>query len=248
MVYQTEREKKNRKIRWIVFLSILLFAVLTGFFCVTVCTVGEVEIEGNELYDDESIREWVQNDRYSWNTLYVYFKYRFKKTEAMPFIDTMTVDMKSPRKLSVLVYEKGPIGYLTDENTGQFIYFDKDGFVIEISTKQIEGVPQISGLPCENAVVYEKLDLSEKTLRTLLTLTQNLGKYNLHADGIVYDGSGNMSVVFGPITVKLGSEDNLTEKLVRLEKILPQIDGMAGTLHLETWTEDTTDVTFERMQ
>ena len=58
----------------------LVFFALTGFFCVTVCTVTDVEIEGNELYDDESIREWVQNDRYSWNTLYVYFKYRFKKS------------------------------------------------------------------------------------------------------------------------------------------------------------------------
>ena len=247
MAYLTEREKKNKKIRWIVFLSILLFAVLTGFFCVTVCTVSDVEIEGNELYDDESIRQWVQNDRFSWNTLYVYFKYRFKKSEPVPFIDTMTVDLKGPRKLSVLVYEKGPIGYLTDETTGQNIYFDKDGFVIEVSPRQIEGVPHVSGIPCENAAVYEKLDLSEKTLRTLLTLTQNLEKYHLHADGITYDESGTMTVTFGPIKVNLGSEDNLTEKLVRLEKILPQIEGMSGTLHLETWTEDTTDVTFERM-
>ncbi len=247
MAYQTELEKKNKKIRWIVFLSILLFAALTGFFCVTVCTVADVEIEGNELYDDESIREWVQNDRYSWNTLYVYFKYRFKKAEQVPFIDTMTVDLKSPRRLSVLVYEKGPIGYLVDETTGQNIYFDKDGFVIEISSKQIEGVPRISGLPCENIAVYEKLDLSERTLRTLLTLTQNLEKYHLHADSIQYDGSGNITLAFGPIQVNLGKEDNLTEKLVRLEKILPQIEGMTGILHLETWTENTTDVTFERI-
>ncbi len=247
MAYQTEREKKNKRIRWIVFLSILLFFALTGFFVVTVCKVSEVDIEGNELYDDESIRQWVQNDRYSWNTLYVYFKYRFKKTEAVPFIDTMTVDLKGPRKLAVLVYEKGPIGYLTDEASGQNIYFDKDGFVIEISPRQIEGVPQISGLPVENAVVYEKLDLSDKTLRNLLALTQNLEKYQLNADGIQYDANGNMSVTFGPILVNLGSEANLTEKLVRLEKSLPQIQGMTGTLHLETWTEDTTDVTFERM-
>lgn len=247
MAYQTELEKKHTKIRWIVFLSILLFFALTGFFCVTVCTVRDVEIEGNELYDDESIREWVQNDRYSWNTLYVYFKYRFKKAEQVPFIDTMTVDLKSPGKLSVLVYEKGPIGYLFDETTGQNIYFDKDGFVIEISTKEIEGVPQISGLSFDHVAVYEKLDLSERTLRTLLALTQNLEKYQLHPERIQYDGTGNMTLSFGPILVNLGKEDNLTEKLVRLVKILPQIEGMSGTLHLETWTENTTDVTFERM-
>lgn len=246
MAYLTEREKKTRKIGAIVFLSILLTFAVTAFLVIKLCRVEEVVVTGNEMYDDESIRQWVLNDKYSWSTPYVYLKYRFFETEPVPFIDTMDVELTGPKSLAVTVYEKGLIGYIVDDATGQNVYFDKDGFVIEISQNQIEGVPQITGLSPGNAVVYEKLDLTEKTLRTLLTLTQNLEKYGLSADSIHYDGTGNMLVTFGPVAVNLGGEENLTEKLMRLPKILPQIEGMSGVLHLETWSEDTTDVTFER--
>ncbi len=176
MAYLTEREKKKRKTGWIIGLSIALTLALLGFFCVFVCKTEFVEIEGNELYDDESIRQWVLNDKYSWNTIYVYLKYRFFDTEPVPFIDTMEVEFQGPKTLLVTVYEKGLIGYTTDEATGQNVFFDKDGFVIEISQNQVEGLPRITGISAENAVVFEKLPVSEKTLRTLLALTQNLEK------------------------------------------------------------------------
>lgn len=247
MAYLTEREKKGRKIGWIVVLSILLFFVVAAFVGIRYCRIETVAVEGNEMYDDESIRQWVCNDRYSWSTLYVYFKYRFLDTAPVPFIDTMDVELTGPKSLSVTVYEKGLIGYLSDEATGQNVYFDKDGFVIEISQEQIAGIPRITGLAMGTPVVYEKLDLTDKTLRTLLTLTQNLEKYELSADSIDYDSAGNLTVTLGTVQANLGSEENLTEKILRLQRILPNLTGMSGILHLENWSEDTTDVTFERL-
>ena len=44
--------------------------------------------------------------------------------------------------------------------------------------------------------------------------------------------------------MKLGDTEELTEKVVRLEKIMPNLEGLSGTLHMEDWTEDTTDITF----
>lgn len=246
MAYLTEREKKRRKIGWIVFLSILLFLAVGSFVAIRVCRVEEVTVTGNEMYDDESIRQWVLNDKYSWSTLYVYLKYRFLDTEPVPFIDTMDVAITGMKSLAVQVYEKGLIGYIKDDTSGQNIYFDKDGFVIEISQEEIPGVSQITGLSVKDPVMYEKLDLTDRTLRTLLSLTQNLQKYALTADSIDYDGTGSISVRFGEIVVILGDESSLTEKVLRLQKILPQIMGQTGVLHLENWSEDTTDVTFER--
>ena len=49
------------------------------------------------------IRDRVLNDDYSWNTLYVYFEYRFFDTQEVPFIDTMEVSVKSPHTLHVEV-------------------------------------------------------------------------------------------------------------------------------------------------
>ena len=125
----------------------------------------------------------------------------------------MEVSVKSPHTLHVEVYEKGLLGYLYMDSLGQNVYFDKDGFVVEMSTDVIEGVPQITGLTCGDAVLYEKLDVSGKdTLKDLLAVTQTLKKYNLVPDTINYDDQGNVTLQYGTITVNLGQATSLTEK------------------------------------
>ena len=37
-----------------------------------------------------------------------------------------------------------------------------------------------------------------------------------------------------------------SETVLRLSYILPQLEGMSGTLHLESWTENTTDISFKK--
>ena len=205
MIREERRKKRRRKHILVGFLITLLILALATLIVIKVFTVKNVEVEGNKLYSDEQIKEWVLNDDYSWNTLYVYFKYRFFDTQEVPFIDTMEVTVKSPHTLHVEVYEKGLLGYLYMDSLGQNVYFDKDGFVVEMSTDVIEGVPQITGLACGDAVLYEKLDVSGKdTLKDLLAVTQTLKKYNLVPDTINYDDQGNVTLQYGTITVNLG--------------------------------------------
>ncbi len=210
---------------------------LAALIVIKVFTVKNVEVEGNKLYSDEQIKEWVLNDDYSWNTLYVYFKYRFFDTQEVPFIDTMEVSVKSPHTLHVEVYEKGLLGYLYMDSLGQNVYFDKDGFVVEMSTDVIEGVPQITGLTCGDAVLYEKLDVRKRYPKGFAGSNPDLKKkYNLVPDTINYDDQGNVTLQYGTITVNLGQATSLTEKVVRMEKIMPNLEGLTGILHLEDWT------------
>ena len=57
--------------------------------------------------------------------------------------------------------------------------------------------------------------------------------------------SGSMTVYSGKITILVGNADNLAQKIMRLQYILPQLDGKKGTLHLENWTSETTDIIFD---
>ena len=38
----------------------------------------------------------------------------------------------------------------------------------------------------------------------------------------------------------------LTKKIERLSAIMPAIDKMSGTLHLESWTEESTNIVFDK--
>lgn len=249
MIKEERRRKKRRKIGLYILLILILLIAADVFIVMNVFTVENVVVEGNELYSSTQIENMVLNDEYSWNSLYVDLKYRFVDIGEVPFVDTMEVSLDNPHTVHIKVYEKGMLGYLYINSIGQNAYFDKDGFVVETSTEVIDGVPKITGISCEEVVLYEKLQLENSDiLRDLLNLTQTLKKYNLLPDEIQYDSNMEPVLYYGTIQVKIGSEDNLSQKVVRLSIILPQLDGLSGTLHLETWTPETTDIIWDRAE
>ena len=249
MIKEERRRKKRRKIGLYILLILILLIAAGVFIVMNVFTVENVVVEGNELYSSTQIENMVLNDEYSWNSLYVDLKYRFVDIGEVPFVDTMEVSLDNPHTVHIKVYEKGMLGYLYINSIGQNAYFDKDGFVVETSTEVIDGVPKITGISCEEVVLYEKLQLENSDiLRDLLNLTQTLKKYNLLPDEIQYDSNMEPVLYYGTIQVKIGSEDNLSQKVVRLSILLPQLDGLSGTLHLETWTPETTDIIWDRAE
>lgn len=185
------RGKRKQKKRWktigLTILMILLFLAIAALIVINLFTVKKVKVTGNEHYSDEAMKDWLLDDEYSWNSLYVYFKYKFVEPREMPFVDSMEVFLKSPQTLEIKVYEKALLGRVYIDALGQNAYFDKDGFVVEMSSEVIEGVPVISGLDVEQIVLYEKLPIKGKDiLKNLLSLTQMLKKYEQVPENVRY--------------------------------------------------------------
>lgn len=246
MIKEKRRKAKKRKKIVTAFLIILLLLAVAAIVVVKVFCVEKVEVEGNELYDEKVIEKAVLNDKYSWNSLYVFLKFRFVDTKEIPFIDTMEITLKNPQTLHVKVYEKGMMGYLYISSIDENAYFDKDGFVVETSSKVIEKTPQIIGIDCDKVVLYEKLPIGNAKLREILTLTQSLKRNSLIPDSITYGVENEPVLSYGKIKVEMGSLELLTQKVERLAKIKPKLEGMEGTLHLENWTEETTNIVFDQ--
>ena len=240
-----EKRRTRRKARFIVFLLLLLFLSGAALAAMWLFTTDNVIVVGNELYSDDQVREVVLSDRYSWSSLYVYLKFRFHRNEeVVPFVDSMEVSLKSPDTLEVTVYEKGLMGYIRRDTDGRYVYFDKDGFVIEISEEPTDTVPEITGVNAYGADVFDKLEIPEKQLRTLLTVNQGLSKYGLSCETVELTENSEIHLIFGGLTVDLGADRLLTEKITRLSEILPDLTARTGYLDLSTWTEETTDIVF----
>ncbi len=247
---QIRERKQKKKSRWkIALLSSLLVILLftaTAILLVKVFVVKNVKVEGNVLYEDELIVNTVLNDEYSWSSIYVLLKYTFMDTEPIPFIDEMEISMANPQTLNIKVYEKGIMGYLYIPSNEQKAFFDKDGFVVEIHTGNIPDIPCIMGLECNEIVLYEKLPIEESLLKKMLSLTQTLKREKLIPDTITYGVKNEPVVSYDKVKVLFGGMSNLTQKVERMKKILPELNGMAGTLHLENWTEENTNIVFEK--
>ena len=250
MIKEERRRRKRRKLQLYIFLTVALLLALVAFIVVEVFTVEQVEVEGNEWCPASQIEEMVLNDEYSWNSLYVVLKYRFTEIGEVPFVEEMEISLDDPHTVRIKVYEKGILGYLYLPVLGQNAYFDKDGFVVETSGNIIPGVPRVTGIRCDEVVLYEKLPLEDESiLRLLLNLTQTLKKYELEPDEIAFDEKEGAIVYYDSIRVIVGNEENLSQKIIKLAAVLQKLEELelsSGTLHLENWTEESTDIVFDK--
>lgn len=248
MVKKSKKKTSKWKLILLAILSAILAVAIGALLMVKVFVVKNVKVEGNELYDENLIKTTVLNDEYSWNSLYVFLKYTFMDTSQLPFIDTMEITMEDPQTLKIKVYEKGMLGYLYIPAIEQNAYFDKDGIVVETSQRVIENVPRIDGLECSAVVLYEKLPIDNKLLKQLLTLTQRLKGAGLEPDAIQYGVKNAPILKYENVFVNMGSMKYLTQKVERIKKQLPKLEGMTGTLHLENWDGKTTNIVFEKAE
>jgi cell division protein FtsQ len=129
---------------------------------------------------------------------------------------------------------------------GKNVYFDKDGIVVESSEAVMDGVPMISGLSFQQLTMYQALDVQDPDIfNTILTITQLLKKYDLNPDEIRFAGSDELYLQMGEVKVALGTGENLDEKVARLKQLEDDLSDKSGTLHMESYTDESTHISLE---
>ena len=222
----------------------LLLAFAVGFFFYYF-TVSSIEISGNTRYTDEQIKNLVFDRPIKKNSLYLYAVYNGKPVTDIPFIEKMDVSIESHDHVKIVVYEKAVAGYV--RYLGQYIYFDREGYVVESTGAPLPDVPYVTGLEFDNCVKYEILPVKDKAVFSqILALTQLFDKYDLSPDRIFFSHDGKITLFFGKARVLIGSMDNIDEKIMRLADISPKIEGMEGTLRLDEYTGEGEYITFEK--
>ncbi|MBR6315602.1 MAG: hypothetical protein IKR58_01205 [Lachnospiraceae bacterium] len=233
------------RIKFILIIAALLLIILAGAFwyVTTEYKVTEMAVEGNIHYTSQEVANMVLPGGIRNNSLYLKLWYRNRQMPDIPFVETMDVEILSHHKIQVTVYEKALAGCF--EYLGKYMYFDKDGIVVESSSKLTEGVPQIKGLSFDHVVLFEQLPVdNEDIFSEILKVTQLLDKYELKADQIYFSTIGEVTLYFDQVRVTMGGEDYIDEKVMELIEILPNLEGMSGILHMESYTPETTKVTF----
>ena len=217
----------------------LMVAIIAGLILVIVLlsvNISTITVTGNQRYSDEQMTEILFPDRASRNVVYCYLKNRFQEHETIPFVEDYKIAFQDPFSVEVIVYEKSVVGYVSYMSS--FMYFDKDGIIVESANNKLEGIPWITGLEFGHIVLYQKLPVeSREIFEEILNLTQILSIYNLQVDKIQYNRFGEATLYVADIEVILGSNEDLNGKIATLGDILPELKGRKGTLYLDTYDE-----------
>ena len=237
----------KRKIIIKILAAAAVFAVLAAgaFYVIQTHTIQTVYVEGNVHYTEDEIKSFVMEGFLGNNSLYLSLKYKNRGVEDIPFVDVMDVSILSPDTIKITVYEKALAGYVKYLDT--YMYFDKDGYVVESSSVKTQGVPQITGLAFDHVVLGEPLPVEDDgVFANILEITQLLNKYELSADKIYFHSADEVTIYFGDVKVSVGKTgESLEDKIMLLPNFLQQLEGKSGTLQMENFDGGNGQFTFK---
>lgn len=240
----TERMNRRYKRRKrIVRLGIGLLVLAAILLTVFLFQVKTIKVSGNQNHTQQEISSDLVDGVPVANTFYLAWKYRNGAVpDNMPYLEELQVEIASPFTLQVTVKEKEIVGYI---DQGNYVYFDREGTVLEISDQVKEGIPVVTGASIGDAALYQRLPAeSSAQLRTILSLLQLLSDQGLEASEIRFGDNMDMTVYIGGVEALLGQDEYLEEKVANLKAILDAMGGQQGTLHLESFTGRGEEVPF----
>jgi len=227
-----------------IFVAIIIFLGIATDYILKNYTVTNIYVDGNTHYTDEEIVDMVIVDRLDHNSLYLSFKYQDKSVTDIPFIEKMDVTIVSPDTVRINVYEKAIAGYIS--YLGRYMYFDREGIIVESSMEATDGVPQVMGLDFDSVVLYQKLPIdNDEVFEEILDITQLLSKYSLNADKIFFDKDYNLYLYFDDVEVTIGTNSHIDEKIIQLQYILPKLEGKSGILDMEDYDGSSKNIIFQ---
>mgnify|MGYP004503692007 FL=1 len=234
--------KKSKKIMVGVIGTGILVAVIIFF---SYYKVDSVEIRGTSHYTDEEVKNMVLRGPMASNSVLAPLIYSTTNTDDIAYVDAFKVTQLNRNTICISVKEKKAVGCI--RYLDSYIYFDRNGIFVEGSQNRDETVPYFDGIQVNSIVMDEKLDIRGDTvLNTAVALSTIFQKNDMIPDHIQFDSSYSISLIYGDVTVQLGKDVDLEEKMNRVIAILPQIQGKKGILHMESVTTDSN--TFEEEQ
>lgn len=233
-----EKRKKFRK-QILVFVGILI-CVACIFWIYNSFRLETVSMEGLTRYTEEEFRKRLESNFLMTMTPIFAISDRIEQKE-IPFIETYEIFYVNEHTARVIVHEKRITGCVLI--MGRYMYFDKDGIVVESSIERIEGIPMVTGLEFKEIALYKKLQIQKQGLyNTILQLTRLIEKNGIFVQEISFDSNYEVTLFCDGIVVELGKKENYDETLNALQGILQNVQARTGSLDMRNYSKDNEDV------
>ena len=227
--------EKRRTVLWAGAALILLAAILAVSLRITTVTVS-----GSTRYSPQQMEDHLFQDTWDRNFLVCYLKDHFKPHRQIPFVEDYRLVFHGPFHVEVIVYEKSVVGYVSCMSS--YMYFDRDGIIVESSGSRLEGVPEITGLKFGHLILHQPLPVEDRSVfQDIMNLTQQLDLRQLQVDRIAYNSEKEATLYIGEMEVSLGKGENIDSKISVLSDILrdqPQLSQIQGIIELDHYSDD----------
>lgn len=180
--------------------------------------IEHVKVEGTEIYSEEEIKRSVFARKYSDNELFFMIYEKMYGVNKLPFVEDIEVTFENRNTVTLRVYDKtisGCIKYM-----GQYVYFDKDGTVLQSMGEKREDVPVVTGIRFGTFTVGEVFQVKDESLfTTIMNLSQLITHYDIAVSRIHVEDN-KILLYSGGIKVVLGKKTMYDDEMSALSSVL----------------------------
>ena len=240
---EQDNDKRNKElfsVKQMIFLLGILTVLAVGIWSFNLYRLKEITVDGLTRYTKEEFCEKLEYGFITSLTPLFCLSDTIAPKE-IPFVETYEIDYVDRQTARVLVHEKRITGCVII--MGRYMFFDKDGIVVESSDTPVPGIPVITGLEFDEIVLYRKLQVQKQSLfDTILQLVRLMEQHEIPVKEISFDSGYEVTLYLDDITVLLGKKANYDEDLNALAGILQSLSGRNGTLDMRNYTRENGDV------
>lgn len=180
--------------------------------------IKNVNVEGTEIYTESEIKASVFTRKFSDNELGFLIYNKIFGINKLPFVEDIDVRYENNNTVTLHVYDKtisGCIRYM-----GQYVYFDKDGIVLQSLSEHKEGVPIVTGIRFGDFTVGKAFDVEDESLFTaIMNVSQLIAHYNIDVSRINVN-NGEITIYSGKVRVLLGKKEMYDDQITALSSVL----------------------------
>jgi len=240
-----EQENDYTKEKWlsvkqmIVILSVLAL-LAAGIWGYNSFRLKEITVEGLTRYTKEEFLNKLESD-VLFGLTPVYCIQDSLAQNNIPFVEKYEIEYMDSHTARIIVHEKRVTGCVVV--MGRYMFFDKDGIVVETSDSRLEGIPVITGLKFDEIVLYKKLTVQKQSLfDTILELTRLTEQKGIVTNEISFDSNYEVTLYLEEITVLLGKRTSYDEQINALSGILESLQGRTGVIDMQNYTKENGEV------
>lgn len=223
-----------------------ILAVLVFIFFYTF-RLEEIQFDECDYYTKEELLEYFKQEQWDNNTILFYTKIHYRNEIEIPFIQKIDIKYVNKNTVKIELYEKSIVGCV--EYMNEYIYFDKDGKVLEISKDRVEEIPLFYGLNFSEMKLYDYIAISDMDMFTRMKdISQLIQRYELPIDKVLFDTYQNVTLYTNDIKVLLGNRTTYDEQIAEFSSIYPKIAELKGELDLKNFTPGQEQIIFRETQ
>ncbi len=219
---------------------VLILTIILGVLLVVVFMsykAKAITIVGNEICSEEELKEHYFGGPLGDNMIVIWLKERFGVFDNIPFVRDADISIESGNNVTLQVYEKSLIACFY--YMGEYIYFDKDGMILDTYTERVEKIPCIEGISFTNFTMNEVIEVSEEgQIRTILALSELINHYDVYVERVLFSNNNEVTLYCGNIKVMLGKQDLYDQQIASVSDVLRQAreNGLSGTIDMKNYS------------